>query len=142
VPVASVTRLRLRSWRFLPAFAWLTRAAARQAARAPGYLDGAILAERGLAFWTLTLWSDEAALKAYRGTDAHGRAMPRLMRWCDEACAGRFEADALPSFAEADRHLRSTGHVSRVRHPSQRHAALAHPPPRGRGLSLRRLAHP
>ena len=136
MPVASITRLRLRGWRFLPAFAWMTRAAARQAARAPGYLDGAILAERDLAFWTLTLWADEAALKAYRAADAHGRAMPRLAHWCDEASVARWDADALPSFAEADRRLREAGRTSRVRHPSPRHAGLRHAPPRGPALPL------
>jgi heme-degrading monooxygenase HmoA len=140
MPTASLTRLRLRHWRFLPAFAWMTRAASRQAARAPGYLDGALLAERDLTFWTLTLWADEAALKAYRAADAHGRAMPRLAQWCDEASVVRFAADALPSFAEADRCLREAGRASRVRRPSPRHAGLAHTPPRGRALPLRRAS--
>jgi hypothetical protein len=142
MPVASITRLRLRGWRFLPGFAWMTRAAARQATAAPGYLGGAMLAERGLAFWTLTLWRDEAALKAYRSAEAHGRAMPKLAHWCDEASAARWDIPdaALPSFAEADRCLRAHGRASRVRHPSPRHAALAHSPPRGAGVPLRRRA--
>ena len=137
MPVASLTRLRLRHWRYLPAFAWMTHAAARQAARAPGYLDGALLAERDLTFWTLSLWADDAALKTYRSADAHGRAMPRLSHWCDEASVARWPAEALPGFAEADRHLRESGRAARVRHPSPRHAGLAHAPPRGRPLRLR-----
>ncbi|WP_336490581.1 DUF3291 domain-containing protein [Methylobacterium nigriterrae] len=134
MPSISLTRLRLRSWRFLPGFLPLTLRSARQAEGAPGFLDSAILAEPvRLTFWTLTAWRDEAAMRAYMLAGPHRAAMPRLLDWCDEAAVTRWETGeaALPGWAEADRRLRETGRPSKVRHPSPAHAGLRHAPPSG-----------
>jgi hypothetical protein len=139
--VASATRLRLRSWRFLPSFVPSALRSARQARVSPGFLGGAILAERQLAFWTLTLWESEGSLRGYTLAGAHREAMPRLVVWCDEAAVARWEKDdaVLPSWAEVDRQMRQDGRASRVRFPSQNHAGLTHPPPvTGANLPLRR----
>ena len=130
-PVASVTRLRIRHWAFLPPFALQTLRAARQAARAEGFLGGSILADRASAFWTLTMWRDEAAMRAFMHAGAHQRAMPNLVRWCDEAATTRWPLDTatLPSWAEAERELRARGRASRVRAPSAHHQDLSFPPP-------------
>ena len=47
VMLASVTRLRVRSAHFLPAFVWKTFTSRRQVERAPGFLGGRLL----LRFW-------------------------------------------------------------------------------------------
>lgn len=60
----SVTRLRLRSVRYLPPFAWHALASTRQIRRAPGFLGGQVVGERGWGFWTITAWADEAAMRA------------------------------------------------------------------------------
>ena len=127
--VASVTRLKLRSWRYLPPFALETLASARQAARTPGFLGGAILNDRDLTFWTLTAWENEAALKAFMMTGAHARVMPKLIMWCDEAAVARWEAEALPGWDEAVAKLKTAGRPSRVKFPSVRHKDLDFPRP-------------
>src|SRR5688500_19607227 len=85
MPLTSITRLRLRSARFLPGFALHTWRSARQARRSPGYLSGYFARGRGLTFWTVTTWADPDAMRAYRNNGAHVRPMPRLIGWCGEA---------------------------------------------------------
>ena len=48
----SVTRLRLCSWRYLPSFLRHTAASLGQAAVAFGLLDGRLLSNCSLVFWT------------------------------------------------------------------------------------------
>ena len=85
MPLISVTRLRVRSIRYLLQFVWQALASARQAQRAPGFLGGRIVREARNTFWTMTAWKDISAMKAYRDMGVHQRAMPRLLDWCDEA---------------------------------------------------------
>lgn len=129
--VVSVTRLRLRSWRYLPGFVPKAMRSARQASGAPGFLAGCVLADRRLTFWTLTVWRDEAALRAYTLSGAHSATMPDLALWCDEAALARWPgADGtVPSWLEVDARLRHEGRPSRVRHPSPNHADLSHAAP-------------
>lgn len=134
----SVTRLRIRSIRFLPAFAldaWRTR---RQAARAEGFLGGSLLGGRGRAFRTMTAWENEASMRAYMTGGAHRTAMPRLMHWCDEASVTHWiePGEALPSWTEAVRRMRAEGRISKVRHPSPRHADMSFDDPRLTGTAI------
>lgn len=131
-PVVSLTRLRLRSARFLAPFALATWRSSRQARRAPGFLGGAVLADRRLTFWTATMWTGEEPMRAFVRGGPHGGAMPRLLDWCDEASVARWRAGGagLPAWAEAARRMRSVGRPSRVRHPSPGHATLTFPDPR------------
>jgi hypothetical protein len=127
-----VTRLRVRSaWR-LPAFLWTTFRAQRQVARAPGFKGGRLLVDAHRTYWTLTLWESESAMKAFRGSGAHARVMPRLVEWCDEAAYAHWEpADAsVPLWPEAYEHLLAEGKLSRVAHPSRDHEARNFAKPR------------
>jgi hypothetical protein len=121
----SVTRLRLRSFRFVPPFLWHAFAAARQAERTPGLLGGTLAIEGLRGFWTMTAWTDEASMRGYRVADAHRRAMPHLLHWCDEASVTDWEqADAtLPDTREMLRRMVSGGRPSKVNHPSPAQAA-------------------
>lgn len=118
--LVSVTRLRLRSWRYLPAFILYTRRALGQARAAPGSMWVRVRGGRRLDFWTLTAWTDEASMMRYRNSGAHGKAMPKLKVWCDEASYAHWEQPDGPdvSWAEAERHLAEAGRLSHVRQPS------------------------
>ena len=125
MPLVSVTRLRLRSPLFLPGFARHAWASTRQVRSAPGLLQGLVATEGLLGFWTVTAWEDEAAMRRYRATAAHLRAMPKLAGWCDEASVAHWsQADAvLPDTAEALRRMAREGRLSKVHRPSPDHVA-------------------
>ena len=128
----SLTRLRVRSVRFLPLFAWHAVRSNRQVQRAPGFLQGALLPDRQWTFWTLTAWESQEAMRSFMTTGDHKAAMPHLMEWCDEASVAHWEQQdaTLPTWEEADRLMRETGRASKVRHPSPHHADLSYREPR------------
>ncbi|MDX2221630.1 MAG: hypothetical protein SFV21_02710 [Rhodospirillaceae bacterium] len=115
----SVTRLKLRSWRFFPAFVWHAVRSARQARAAFGCL-GVELRHHDGAWWTLTAWRDAAAMRGFMLSGDHRTAMPRLTNWCDEAAVARFEpnGDEMPSWEVAEDVLMRQGRTSSLRHPS------------------------
>ena len=119
----SVTRLRLRSAWFFPAFALWAQRSAKQARRAPGNLDVQLLRDAHLAFWTKSAWKDEDSMRAYMFAEPHRRAMQKLSHWCDEAAVVHWtqESAALPDWQEAHRRLVTEGRRSRVRRPSAAH---------------------
>jgi heme-degrading monooxygenase HmoA len=130
--LASVTRLRVRSLLFLPAFARYVFLSWRQVVRADGFRGGRLLIDRHLTFWTLTVWETERAMKAFRGAAAHAKVMPRLVHWCDEASYAHWalSGDRVPSWQEAYEHLQKEGKLSRVAHPSHQHEAREFAAPR------------
>lgn len=121
----SITRLRLRSLRYLPGFAWYTLQSRRQLKRSTGFLIGTVATAPGLAFWTATAWADEASMRAFRDTDWHKRAMPKLLHWCDEASVARWTQDptTLPNAAAMVERMQASGRTSKVRHPTAAHTA-------------------
>jgi Domain of unknown function (DUF3291) len=129
---ASVTRLRVRSVWFVPGFLWMTLRSQRQVVRAAGFVGGRLLVDRGLTFWTLTVWESEGAMKAFRGSGPHAKVMPKLVEWCNEAAYAHWNpaGASVPTWPEAYDHLTSEGKLSRVAHPSPDHEARRFPPPR------------
>ena len=121
----SITRLRVRRWWLVPAFAVHTWRSRRQARSSPGFLAGALAGELWLVFWTSTVWVDEKSMRSFRNSAAHLNAMPRLLRWCDEASFLHWDQEdaALPSPGTAFQRLRDSGKLSKVLYPSPRHAA-------------------
>jgi len=106
MPFVSVTRLRLRSVRFLPAFIFYTLRSQSQAKRADGVLSVKVGNAAQLAFWTLTVWRDEAS----------------VTHWNQDS------ADA-PSWAVAHQRMVAEGRLSKVRYPSSTHEQRTFPPP-------------
>ena len=130
--LASVTRLRVRSVRFLPVFVWQTFLSQRQVQRAPGFVGGRLLVDSGMTFWTLTVWESEQAMRGFRGSGAHARVMARLPEWCNEAAYGHWvkTGDPIPTWEEAYERLVAEGRLSRVAHPTQDHSARRFAKPR------------
>lgn len=131
----SLTRLRVRSIRFLPFFAIYTYRALRQVRKAPGYQTGALLQDQDWTFWTITAWDSQESMRLYMTTGPHKKAMPHLMHWCDEASVSHWQQEGrtLPTWEEADRRMREIGRPSKVRKPSSRHAGLTYREPRTSG---------
>lgn len=133
----SVTRLRIRSWRFMPPFVIDTLRTLSQTKVAPGFLGGSLLPDRKRTFWTLTLWATEADMRRYMTSGAHRKAMPKLLNWCDEASVVHWtqETGNIPDWAEAAERMRSEGRASKVRHPGPQHADLSFQMPRTAGAA-------
>jgi hypothetical protein len=125
MPVISVTRLRVRSLRYMPGFLWYTYQSKRQLSRSTGFLAGALAPAPSWTFWTTTAWVDETSLKRFRDTAWHKRAMPRLLDYCNEASLARWTQDTadLPAGAAMLDRLKTHGRISKVRHPTPGQAA-------------------
>ncbi len=121
--IASVTRVRLRSnWYTLP-FVFHALMSVLQARSASGCF-AATATRRGQAFWTVTVWRDVEALRAFMMSGAHRKAMPHLVNWCDEASTARFEwtSELPPTWEDAEWRMAKEGRISPVKHPSPAHA--------------------
>jgi heme-degrading monooxygenase HmoA len=131
MPLISVTRLRVRSVRYLPEFLWDTFQSVRQVQRSPGFLGGRLLVNSGYVFWTMTAWQDEAAMNAYRTSGAHRQAMPKLLNWCDEAAVAHWtqESAEIPEWQQTHQHMSERGRLSKVNHPSAAQASQKIPAP-------------
>jgi len=131
MPFVSITRLRVRAWRFMPMFGVYAIRSSRQAARAEGNLGIKLLRDRRNTFWTSTLWTSEAVMKRFMIAGTHGLAMRKLLHWCDEAALVHWtqEDASSPSWLEAHARLQSEGRASKVRHPSPVHLAHKFPEP-------------
>ena len=122
MPFVSVTRLHLASsWSF-PGFLIYTFASSRQARRSPGFITGWLTNDSEWAFWTSTVWQSADAMRAFRNSGAHLKAMPKLLRWCDEASFAHWEqeADTPPAPDVAYERLAKEGKLSKVVAPSPR----------------------
>jgi hypothetical protein len=128
----SVTRLRIRSARFLPSFAVHTFRALKQVREAPGFKDGSLLIDRGWTFWTMTTWDSQESMRLYMTKGSHRAAMPHLLAWCDEASVVHWDQpkNGLPAWNEADKRMRESGRASKVNFPSSCHMTLNYRPPR------------
>lgn len=117
----SVTRLRVRSMRYLPQFAWWTLRSQRQARRASGFIDGTITRMRDGSFWTLTVWESVGNTRAFRNAEPHAIAMRGIRRWCDEAVYARYTTShrGVPTWEEVHGRLVDSPRFTHVDHPSQ-----------------------
>jgi quinol monooxygenase YgiN len=97
-----------------------------------GFLKGKTLLDKNLTFWTMSLWTSDAEMRAYRNTDAHKKAMPKLQRWCDEASIVHWLQDdaEFPSWDESHKRMLAEGRSSKVKRPSDDHVNFRIPSPR------------
>ena len=140
MPFVSITRLRARCWCYLPQFVFQSIRAAYQAKRAPGSLAVTVFRDADRAFWTRSVWRDEAAMRSFMQSGVHRRIMARLPEWCDEAALVHWVQDGEepPSWAEAHRRLQGEGRRSRVKNPTRAHRRFEIRKPRtGGGVALK-----
>ena len=95
--VVSITRLRVRSWRYILPFIFFTLRSSRQAKVAEGDVHVALLRDAKSTFWTRTVWTTEAAMKSFMLSGPHRQVMPRLLEWCDEAAVAQLGAGHRPA---------------------------------------------
>jgi len=128
----SLTRLRIRSVRFVPGFFLYALSSERQVRKAQGFMNGALLPDQSWTFWTMTAWDSEQSMRAFMTSGAHKQAMPHLLHWCDEASVAHWTQPdaALPAWTEADARMQESGRASKVNHPSPQHATLSYRAPR------------
>ena len=136
MPFVSVTRLRIRSPRYLPMLFLQAARSAWQARQAPGSLKVSLLREANRTFWTRTLWSDEKSMRAFQSAEPHGKVMRQLADWCDEASVVHWNQDSaeLPAWPQAHRRMQQEGRPSRVNQPSEAHVAYRVPAPQVSGF--------
>lgn len=99
----SVTRLKLRSWHYLAPFLQRSNASIHQAKAAKGNLQ--VTTQRhGRDFYTITVWEDEAAMKAYMQSGAHQEAMPTISKLSESASTVHWQQEStnLPNWNEAE----------------------------------------
>jgi len=131
MPTVSVTRLRVRSWRFLPQFLFHAARSAWQVRKASGVQSATLLREDWRTYWTRTIWTDEAAIRRFMISGNHRVAMPTLLYICDEASVGRWNQDdsTLPSWVEVHRRMQQEGRPSKVNNPTPAQKAFQIPAP-------------
>ena len=123
----SVTRLRVRSGRYLPGFLYHVLRSALQVKRAPGNLGLRVLRDADKTFWTCSAWQDEKAMRAFIKEAPHRYAMAKLPQWCNEASVVHWNVanPELPDWNEAHRRMVVEGRSVRVNNPSPEHEARA-----------------
>ncbi|HUA16869.1 MAG TPA: DUF3291 domain-containing protein [Verrucomicrobiae bacterium] len=118
--LVSITRLRVRSSRYLLPFFVRALQSAYQAKRAEDNLAVSVLRQSHRTFWTRTVWTSEEAMKAFMMAGAHRSVMRSLLEWCDEAALVHWLQDSSqpPAWGEAHRRLQAEGRTSKVNHPT------------------------
>jgi len=127
----SATRLKLRSIFFLPALFKADSAATRQLVITPGFVKGKQLFDKGLTFWTLTMWTDADAMKVFRNSPPHQMAMRKLPDWCSEGTYNHWiqESDEFPDWYTVHDKIVSEGKITKVRKPSRSQLSKSFPKP-------------
>ena len=121
MPLVSITRLRVRSWRYLLPFLFYAMRSSRQAKVAEGNLAASLLRDAHNVYWTRTVWTTEEAMKSFMLTGSHRQVMSHLLEWCDEAAVVHWtqESNRQPDWQEAHRRIQQEGRRSKVNRPSR-----------------------
>ena len=123
--IIAVTRLHVRSIRFLPRLYWDASKIKRSLGESPGFLGGKLLVDRRHTYWTMTAWKDLNSMQAFRNNDVHGAIAPKVYQWCDEASVVHWETESgqLPGWEEGHRRMTESGKRTPLRFQSADHKA-------------------
>jgi len=126
----SATRLSLRSIFFLPGFLRANEAAVKELVQTKGFIQGTELTDKGLVFWTITMWDADTDMKSFRNGEAHRKAMQKLPDWCNEASYTHWlqEETTLPDWKTIHEKMITDGKLTKVRKPSARQSTKNYPP--------------
>jgi hypothetical protein len=130
--IVSITRLRVRSWKYLVPFLFYALRSALQAKYSEGNVATSLLRDSDSTFWTRTVWTTESTMKDFMLAGAHRQAMRKLLEWCDEASLVHWDQqdyDREPNWSEAHQRLQAEGRRSKVNHPSPAHENFQIRPP-------------
>ncbi len=127
----SVTRLRVRSIRFMLQFFRANEASIKAIRKSDGYLGGKELVDKSFTFWTVTVWDSDKAMKFFRNNDPHKTAMRNLPEWCNEGSYIHWlqESSEIPGWDILYSRMIAEGKLTKVKHPSLRHLDMSYPPP-------------
>jgi hypothetical protein len=120
----SMTRLRVKSIWLLPKFILENSGVINQLRSSKGFKAGKTLLDPSLAAWTVTLWENEAAMRAFFGSGAHRASLPKLSFYADEASSGHmdFAETELPDWNFVYEKLSTIGKFTiPLQSPSQNH---------------------
>ena len=128
----SVTRLRVRSVWFLPKFFMANEASIKSIVKIDGFIAGKELVDKGLTFWTVTLWQSDQAMKYFRNNDPHKMAMRNLPHWCNEASYAHWqqEDEIIPAWPDLYKKFVEELKITKVKHPSPQQEAKQYPAPK------------
>ncbi len=119
----SVTRLKLKSPRYLPAFLINTERIAREIRTSEGFLQGQLMGTFNLSMWTMTLWNSEATLKKFYLSGTHQKIMGKLSEWSSEAASVHMEVNnhQLLIWNDVIAEICRTGYFATLQEPSLDH---------------------
>ena len=125
MPFVSITRLRLASRWYFPQFAFHSLRSIAHARRSRGYLGGWTGNDAESGYWTATVWESIDAMRAFRNSGAHLKAMPTLLHLSDQAAFTHFEqiGIAAPTPDAAYERLFREGTLGKLKAPSPQHLA-------------------
>ena len=126
----SLTRLRVRSVIYLPGFMMTNNASIKVLKKIGGLVAGKELIDKGLTFWTVTVWESDKAMKSFRNNGPHKYAMRRLPDWCNEGSYMHWlqEDTTIPPWPELYQKMITEGKITKVRFPSPQQANMNYPP--------------
>jgi len=126
----SLTRLKVRSLFFLPAFFRANEAAVKELIKTKGFITGVELIDKGPVFWTITCWNGETDMKSFRNGPAHRKAMQKLPDWCCEATYTHWLQEDVPTTIDwklMHEKIVQDGKLTKVRKPTQNHPTKEFP---------------
>lgn len=104
--IAAITKIRLKSIFKLPKFMFVSNPVFKQAKNAPGN-KGVKSSNKGLQFFTLTLWDDEKSIMDFMLGGSHREVMRVIRDYSDDYGSVRWEVPEMPPWDEAHARLNS-----------------------------------